>query len=65
LAVELLLETQEVFMICPGCGIENEMAYSALSNGLVCLEPGCGFEIEMSVPEAQQILEPAGELVCV
>ena len=52
-------------MICPGCGIENEMAYSALSNGLVCLEPGCGFEIEMSVTEAHEILEPAGELVCV
>src|SRR5688572_11027423 len=33
-------------MICPGCGTENEMAYSVLSGGLICLEPACGFEME-------------------
>jgi hypothetical protein len=51
-------------MICPGCRNENEMAYSALSNSLVCLEPGCGFELEMDPLEAQQILETEEELVC-
>ena len=50
-------------MICPRCGSENEMAYSNLSNGLVCLEAGCDFELEMPVVEAQEILEPEGELV--
>jgi hypothetical protein len=52
-------------MICPGCGTENQMAYSVLSNGLVCLEPDCGFEMEMSVLEAHEVLEPMGELVCI
>jgi len=65
LVPELLSEIQEVQMICPGCGSESEMAYSAFSNGLVCLQPGCGFEIEMSIVEAHQIMEPVGELVCV
>jgi hypothetical protein len=53
-------------MICPGCSTENEMAYSVLSNGLICLEPGCGFEIELSCEEAQQILEieSDAELIC-
>ena len=51
-------------MICPRCGAKNEMAYSALSQGLVCLEPDCGFEIEMPAYEAHEILEPADELVC-
>ena len=64
LAAEVLKEKREVHMICPGCGKENEIAYSALSNGLVCLEPGCSFEIEMSVLEARQVLEPVGELIC-
>lgn len=50
-------------MICPRCGHENEMAYSVLSNGLICMQSGCGFEIEMSADEAQQILEPVEELV--
>ena len=50
-------------MICPGCGSDNEMAYSVLSNGLVCLEPGCDFELEMPVTEALEVLEPEGELV--
>jgi hypothetical protein len=51
-------------MICPGCGSENEMAFSMLSNGLVCLEPSCGFEMEMSMHEAQELLEATPELVC-
>jgi hypothetical protein len=50
-------------MICPGCGNENEMAYSVLSNGLICLQPGCGFELEMSIDEAHQVMEPAGEVL--
>ena len=44
-------------MICPGCGTENAMAYSALSNGLICLEDGCNFEIEMAVNEARAVIE--------
>ena len=51
-------------MMCPGCSSENEMAYSALSNGFVCLEPNCGFELEMEPAQAQQALEPKEELVC-
>jgi hypothetical protein len=51
-------------MTCPGCGSENEMAYSVLSSSLVCLESGCGFEIEMNPVEAHQILETEEELVC-
>lgn len=51
-------------MICPGCGSENEMAYSVLSNGLICLEPGCGFELEVDALEAHQVLETEEELVC-
>ena len=51
-------------MTCPGCRNDNEMAYSILSNGLVCLEPGCGFELEMEPAEAQLVLEPEEELVC-
>jgi hypothetical protein len=51
-------------MICPDCASQNEMAYSVLSNGLVCLEPTCGFELEMEPLEAQQVLAPEEELVC-
>jgi hypothetical protein len=51
-------------MICPGCGSKNEMAYSVLSNGLICLEPGCGFEIEISAVEAIQIMDPSAALIC-
>ncbi len=50
-------------MICPGCGSPNEMAYSVLSSGFVCMEPGCGFELEVDGIEAREILEPADELV--
>jgi hypothetical protein len=51
-------------MICPACLTENEMAYSVLSNSLVCLETRCGFELEMDPLEAHQILETEEELVC-
>ena len=51
-------------MICPRCGNEKEMAYSVLSNSLVCLERDCGFELEMNPSEAHQILETEEELVC-
>ncbi len=51
-------------MTCPGCGNENEMAYSVLSNGLVCLEAGCGFEVEIEPLAAHEILETEEELVC-
>ncbi len=51
-------------MICPRCGSENELAYSVLSNGLVCLEPQCGFELEIDFQEAHQLLETEAELVC-
>jgi hypothetical protein len=51
-------------MICPECGHENEMAYSVLSNGLICLDAGCGFELEIDALEAQQVLETEEELVC-
>ena len=51
-------------MICPICTSENEMAYSALSNGFVCLETNCGFELEMEPALAKQVLETEEELVC-
>ena len=51
-------------MICPGCGNDNEMAYSVLSHSLICLDPACGFELEMNPSEAHEILETEEELVC-
>jgi hypothetical protein len=51
-------------MICPNCRSENEMAYSVLSNGMICLESECGFELEMEARQAQEILETMEELVC-
>ena len=51
-------------MICPGCGTENEMAYSVLSKGLVCLDADCGFELPIEPLEAHEILESEEELVC-
>ena len=61
----MLSHFQEVkVMICPGCRNENEMAYSVLSNSLVCLETECGFELEMDPIEAHQVLENEEELVC-
>jgi len=52
-------------MVCPRCGTENEMAYSVLSCGLICLEPACGFELEMSMEEAHEVLQVTEEFVCV
>ena len=51
-------------MICPNCRSENEMAYSVLSNGIVCMDSECGFELEMAAAQAQEILETEEELVC-
>jgi hypothetical protein len=51
-------------MICPKCRRESSIAYSALSNGLICLTRECGFELEMIPSEACQVLEPQEELVC-
>jgi hypothetical protein len=51
-------------MICPACGSENEMAYSNLLHGFVCLDAACGFEVEMDPADAQQVLELEEELVC-
>ena len=51
-------------MICPNCRSENEMAYSVLSQGMVCLDSDCGFEVELGASEAQEILETVEELVC-
>ena len=51
-------------MICPKCASGNEMAYSALTNGFVCLESNCGFELEMEPVLARQLLETEEELVC-
>jgi hypothetical protein len=51
-------------MTCPSCRSDNEMAYSALSHGFICLDSACGFELEMEPVQAQQVLEPEEELVC-
>jgi len=51
-------------MTCPRCSGRSEMAYSVLSNGLICLEPGCSFEVEMGAREAREVLEHEEELVC-
>ena len=51
-------------MTCPTCRGENEMGYSALSHGFVCLETACGFELEIEPRQAQEVLELAEELVC-
>ena len=53
-------------MICPACNSKNEMAYSSISNGFICLEPNCGLEIEMGLSDAQLLIEcaePVEELV--
>lgn len=51
-------------MICPQCGSQDEMAYSSLSNGFVCIRLDCGFEIEMDAAEAREVLQSMEELVC-
>src|SRR5262245_18242221 len=50
-------------MICPACHSGNEMAYSVLSHGFVCLESECGFELEMEEVQAREVLEPTEDLV--
>ena len=50
-------------MFCPACG-KDEMAYSVLSNGLMCLNADCGFELEIDAAQAHQVLETQEELVC-
>jgi hypothetical protein len=52
-------------MVCPACGTENAMAYSILSNGLICLEKDCSFEIEMPIEEAMDVIEMTPDVVCV
>jgi hypothetical protein len=64
MAVEMLSTIQEVMMICPKCASGNEMAYSTLMNGFVCLESNCGFELEMEPVLARELLETVEELVC-
>ena len=56
MAVEVLLANQEVYMICPACKNENEMAFSALIQGFVCLEPQCGLEVEMEQMDLASLL---------
>ena len=51
-------------MICPVCKSENEMAYSVLSHGFVCLESACGFEVEVEMELTDAIFTPVPELVC-
>ena len=51
-------------MICPRCRNSDEMAYSVLSHGFVCLEKDCGFELEVDAEEAEAIFASASELVC-
>jgi hypothetical protein len=55
---------REVLKFFRNCRSENEMAYSVLSNGMVCLDSGCGFEVEMEASDAEEILESVEELVC-
>ena len=50
-------------MICPNCRSDSEMAYSVLSQGMVCLDTDCGFEVEMEPAQAREILETVEELV--
>ena len=50
-------------MICPACKSNNEMAYSVLSNGFVCLERECGFELETEYFDAEVVHQHEEELV--
>ena len=43
-------------MTCPKCRSAEEMAYSVLFHGFVCLEPGCEFEVEMDLQEAAAVM---------
>ena len=44
-------------MICPRCLTEDEVVYSAVSNGLVCSVSGCGWEQELDSSEAYELIE--------
>ena len=48
-------------MICPACKNENEMAYSALIHGFVCLRAECGLELEMDQCELAVLLAASME----
>jgi hypothetical protein len=48
-------------MICPACG--NEMAYSVLSHGFICLSQSCELELEMDQHDVELLLQPSQELV--
>lgn len=47
---------EELFMTCPACKGDNEMAFSVLIRGFVCSEPDCGMELEMEDRDAEDIL---------
>lgn len=55
--MEVLFQAQEEMkMICPSCKSDNEMGYSALIHGFVCLEPACGLELDMERVDVETIL---------
>ena len=49
-------------MTCPACRSENEMVFSALSQGFICQESECGYEIELDFQDAEVLLHPDEEL---
>jgi hypothetical protein len=61
---EVLSDGWRCKMICPVCRSENEMAYSVISHGFVCLENECGFELELDAAEADAIFASVAELAC-
>jgi hypothetical protein len=64
MAAEVLIDIKRrTAMKCPICRSENEMAYSVLSLGFVCLESDCGFELEMDPADARMIMDGVEELV--
>jgi hypothetical protein len=50
-------------MTCPSCRSENEMVFSALSQGFICQEADCGLEIELELHDVEVLLHPEEELV--
>lgn len=56
MAVEVLYSFAEALMICPACNSENEMAYSILIHGFVCMESKCGLELEMEHIDVEKLL---------
>jgi hypothetical protein len=66
MAAYVLLNTVErevCKMRCPACG--NEMAYSVLAHGFLCLAADCGIELDVDPCDVEEILQPAEELVLV